>query len=193
MEIISIFKKLLKIGIFNPRNYGYYGDNIYISVNTIITNPSNVYLHGNNGLKYAVVLSGRGKVVFKKNSGASYGLKISTGNHARIVGIPYRCIKEEMKPEGYDGDVIVEEDVWMGFNVTLLSGITIGRGATIAAGAVVSKSIPPYCVAAGVPAKFVKFYWSIDQIIQHEEKLYPENERYSREELQKIFDTYIQK
>ena len=77
-----------------------------------------------------------------------------------------------------DKDVVVEEDVWVGCNVTLLAGVTIGRGSTVAAGAVVSKSMPPYCICGGIPAKFIKFYWTIDQILEHEAKLYSEEERY---------------
>lgn len=190
MSLIKKIQKKFKLGIFDPKKYGYYGDRVYISSNTIITKPQNVYLYGNNGLKYAIVLSGNAKVVFKKNSGASYGLKISTGNHPRIVGIPYRCITEKMKPKGYDGDVIVEEDVWMGFNVTLLSGINIGRGCTVAAGAVVSRSLPPYSVCGGVPAKFIKFYWTIDEIMEHEKTVYDEKDRFSRAELEEIFAKY---
>lgn len=67
-----------------------------------------------------------------------------------------------------------------------MPGVVVGRGASIGAGSVITKSIPPYCVAVGVPAKPVKFYWTIDQILEHESLLYPENERYSREELEKI-------
>ena len=126
----------------------------------------------------------------KKNSGAAYGLKVSTGNHAGIIGIPYRCISESNKPSGLDHDVIVEEDVWIGMNVTLLSGVTLRRGTTVAAGAVVNRSTPPYSIVGGVPAKFIKFYWTIDQILEHEAKLYPENERYSREQLEEIFAKY---
>ena len=44
---------------------------------------------------------------------------------------------------------------------------------TVAAGAVVTKSLPPYGICGGVPAKPIKFYWTIDQILEHEEKLYP--------------------
>jgi serine acetyltransferase len=77
--------------------------------------------------------------------------------------------------------------------VTLLAGVTIGRGCTIAAGAVVNKSMPPYSLCAGVPAKFIKFKWSIDEIIYHESQLYPENERYTREELATIFARYQRK
>lgn len=74
--------------------------------------------------------------------------------------------------------------------MTLLSGVTIGRGATIAAGAVVAKSMPPYCICGGVPAKPIKFYWSVDEILEHEAKLYPEEERFSREELERIRKEY---
>ena len=81
----------------------------------------------------------------------------------------------------------------IGCNVTLLSGVTIGRGCTVAAGAVVNKSTPPYAVIGGVPAKFIKFKWSIDEILEHESILYPEEERFTREELEKIFDTYTKK
>ena len=81
----------------------------------------------------------------------------------------------------------MEEDVWIGCNVTLLSGVTIGRGSTEAAGAVVAKTMPPYCICGGIPAKFIKFYWTIDQILEHEAKLYSEEERYTREQLEEIF------
>ena len=95
-------------------------------------------------------------------------------------------ITEDNKPEGYDHDVIIEEDVWIGSNVTLLSNVTIGRGTTVAAGAVVNRPMPPYCICGGVPAKVIKFYWTIDQILEHEKKTYSENERYTREQLEKI-------
>ena len=57
----------------------------------------------------------------------------------------------------------------------------------MAAGAVVAKTMPPYCICGGVPAKFIKFYWTIDQILEHEAKLYSEEERYTREQLEEIF------
>lgn len=114
-----------------------------------------------------------------------------TGNHARVVGMYVTDITEANKPKGYDKDVLIEEDVWIGADVTLLSGVTIGRGTTVAAGAVVTKSMPPYCVCGGVPAKFIKFYWTIDQILEHESKLYSEEDRYTREQLERIFTEYI--
>ena len=130
------------------------------------------------------------KFVVKEHCSIAEGLAIHTGNHARQVGMFVSDFDETNKPSGYDHDVIVEEDVWLGCNVTLLSGVTIGRGSTVAAGAVVSKSIPPYCICGGVPAKVIKFYWTIDQILEHEAKLYSEEKRYSREELENIFNEF---
>ena len=55
-----------------------------------------------------------------------------------------------------DAPVIIEDDVWAGANITILKGVTIGRGCVIAAGAVVNKSMPPYSIIGGVPARVLK-------------------------------------
>ncbi len=176
--------------MFNPKNYGLWGDNVAISLDSKITKPQNVYFYGNNSIKSAIILSNSAKVILKKNSFSSYGLRISTADHARIVGIPCIEVRDDIKPQGMGHDVIVEEDVWMGFNVTILNGVTIGRGTTVASGAVVNKTMPPYCICGGIPAKFIKFYWTIDQIIEHESKVYSEEERFSRTLLENIFKKY---
>lgn len=128
------------------------------------------------------------KFIVKKNCALAEGLTVHTGNHARLLGMFVTDIKEDNKPKGYDKDVIINEDCWVGCNVTLLSGVTIGRGCTIAAGAVVNKDIPPYCIAGGVPAKVIKRIWTIDEILQHEAELYPEEERYTRKQLEEIYN-----
>ena len=51
------------------------------------------------------------------------------------------------------GDIVIEDDVWLGLGVNVLDGVTIGKGAVIGAGAVVTKSVPPYAIAVGVPAR----------------------------------------
>ena len=99
-------------------------------------------------------------------------------------------INEANKPNGYDKDVVVEKDVWIGCNVTLLAGVTVGRGSVVAAGAVVNKDIEPYSICGGIPAKFIKFKWSIIEILEHESILYPEEDRCSRKELEDIFNKH---
>lgn len=53
-------------------------------------------------------------------------------------------------------EVRIEDDVWIGFNSSILKGVTIGKGAIIAAGSVVTKDVPPYVVVAGNPGEVVK-------------------------------------
>ena len=60
----------------------------------------------------------------------------------------------------------------------------------VAAGAVVTKSCPPYSIIGGVPARIIKIRWTIDQILEHEVKLYPEQERLTRKQLEDYFIQY---
>lgn len=55
------------------------------------------------------------------------------------------------------GDIIVDDDVWIGYGATILSGVHIGQGAVIAAGAVVTKDVPPYAIVGGIPANVIKY------------------------------------
>lgn len=164
----------------------------YISDNVVITPPlsgdlKNIYIYDKVGIGHHAVLSTpNAKIIIKGNCAIAHHLSIHTGNHARVLGKFVTDITEKNKPLGYDYDVIIEKDVWIGANVTILAGVHIGRGATIAAGAVVNKDIPPYSIVGGVPAKVIKFYWTIEQILEHESSLYPENERLKVEELENI-------
>ena len=181
-------------GDMKRSRFGYIADDVNLMPPLRISNPENVYLYGDNGLRNADIMTTNAKFIMKPHSGAAEGLRVTTGNHAMILGRFYRTISESEKPKGLDKDVIVESDVWIGRNVTILAGVTIGRGCTIGACSLVNKSTPPYCVVAGVPAKPIKFKWTIDEIIEHERILYPKDERYTREELEKIFtETLINK
>ena len=54
----------------------------------------------------------------------------------------------------YQG-VVIEDDVWVGSKATILDGVTIGQGAVIGAGSIVTRSIPPYSIAVGSPARVI--------------------------------------
>lgn len=172
------------------RKFGFIAEDVTLTPPLTLVNPKNVFLYGDNGLKDAKIFTQNARFIMKPHSGAAEGLRVSTGNHAMIIGQFYRSIKEVDKPSGLDKDVIVESDVWIGRNVTLLAGVHIGRGCTVGAGAVVTKSMPPYCTCVGVPARPIKVKWAINEILQHELQLYPQEERFSREELVDIYSEY---
>lgn len=69
----------------------------------------------------------------------------------------YKSLDEAMcwQPITSKGDIVIEDDVWLGVGVIVMDGVTIGRGAIVGAGAVVTESIPPYGIAVGVPARVV--------------------------------------
>jgi len=82
---------------------------------------------------------------------------------ARCAFTPYqhgfananRPIREQLLTS--QGDIVIEENVWLGLNVSVMDGVTIGQGAVVGAGAVVTKDIPPYAIAGGVPARVIRF------------------------------------
>lgn len=64
------------------------------------------------------------------------------------------------------GDIIIGNDVWIGFEAVILAGVTIGDGAIIGARAVVTKDVPPYTIVGGAPAKEIRKRYSPDIINQ---------------------------
>lgn len=173
-------------GCLKRNRFGFIADSVILTP-PLSGNMRNVYVYDNVGIgPHALLSTPNAKIIIKGNCAIAEHLTIHTGNHARVIGKFVTDITEANKPEGYDKDVIIEKDVWIGSNVTILAGVHIGRGATIAAGAVVNKDVPPYSIVGGVPAKVIKFYWTKEQILEHESKLYPEAERMGEEELEEL-------
>jgi acetyltransferase-like isoleucine patch superfamily enzyme len=77
-------------------------------------------------------------------------VQLICGNHTfSRRDVPIRA----QPPQG--APIVVEDDVWLGASAIVLGGVTIGRGAVVGAGAVVTRSLPPYSIARGVPARVV--------------------------------------
>jgi len=70
----------------------------------------------------------------------------------------------EGKQYPHKGDLVIGNDVWIGYEATLMAGITIGDGAIIAAKSVVTKDVPPYSIVGGNPAKVIRMRFDESQI-----------------------------
>jgi acetyltransferase-like isoleucine patch superfamily enzyme len=66
--------------------------------------------------------------------------------------------------ENKEFHVIIKSDCWIGDNVSIIGGVTIGNGAAVFANAVVTKDVPSYAVVAGVPAKIISYRYDLDTI-----------------------------
>ena len=67
------------------------------------------------------------------------------------------------------GNISIDDDVWIGQNAIVMSGVHIGQGAVVGAGAVVTKDVPPYAIVCGVPAKVIKYRFNqniIDEVLK---------------------------
>ena len=172
---------------------GHCGKNVDLRLDRNPGALSRVYMYDNTNIYHGFrFVSVTGKFIMMKNSGSAAGLTVITGNHQRQLGVFLKDITGSHEND-VEKDIIVEDDVWIGANVTLLSGAYIGRGAIIGAGSVVRSKVPPYAIVAGNPAKVMSFSFSPKEILEHEAKLYPEPERLSEEVLEKNYQKYYKK
>lgn len=110
--------------------------------------------------KGAVLKVGTNSRINGVHISASYRVEI--GDNVRmapysiIIDNDFHKVDDHFSDEGTRKPIIIEDDVWITMNCMIMKGVHIGRGAVIAAGAVVTKDVPAYCVAGGVPAKVIR-------------------------------------
>ena len=193
-KLFSLFRRFIVKYIKRPfykSCLGYCGKNVDIRLDMNPGSLSRVYMYDNTNIYHGFrFINVTGKFVMMKNSGAAEGLTVITGNHQRTMGKWFKELSGK-HIDDIEKDVIVEEDVWLGANVTLLAGVTVGRGATVGAGSVCVKSIPPYAVVMGNPAKVIGFNYTPKEIVEHERALYSEEKRLPIELLEKNYKKYF--
>lgn len=149
-----------------------YGKNVHFSpINSTLEPLRNISM-GND------VYIGPHAMILCTESEVIIGNKVLFGPYVSIIGGDHRISDvgryifdvRDKKP-GDDLDVIIEDDVWVGANVTILKGVCIHEGAVVAAGSVVNKDVPPYSIVGGVPARILKARFTDEEIITHREKL----------------------
>lgn len=169
-RMISIFFRLL-LARFYLRKCNTVGKLVTTNKSPMIKNRGKIHL-GNEVAIWSVF--DRTKFLVHPNASLIIGDKsringvhisvkhsVKIGKHVRIG--PYTLIMDsdfhdvyEREKEGKKGPIEISDNVWIASKVIILKGVKIGEGSMIAAGSVVTKDIPSYSLAAGVPAKVIK-------------------------------------
>ena len=148
------------------------GDNVVVERGVVDTDESYIKIGNNSYLSFHCILNTfdgwitMGSHCTVNSYAILYGQGgLRIGNDVRIAPqvmiMPTNHIYEDpdvpIRKQGLRAKgVKIEDDVWFGVGAIVLDGVTIGKGSVIGAGAVVTRDIPPYSVAVGVPAKVVK-------------------------------------
>jgi len=120
------------LGLMPPFNTDF-GKNIHVGENVFI----------NSGCK----MQDQGGIYIGDDVLIGHNACLLTLNHAQ---------DPENRADMYPEPIHIEDKAWLGSNVTVLPGVTIGEGAIVAAGAVVTKDVDPNTIVGGIPAKFIK-------------------------------------
>ena len=190
-EVIHTF--LLRYVLYKRRKgYGSIGKGSFVHTPSITGHgQKNIFLGDDVNIDWGnVMYCDAAKFIMKDRSGAAIGLTVVTGNHVAQS----QSVKDRNNINGdlQGKEIVVEEEVWLAANVTLLAGAHIGRGAIIGAGSVVRNcSIPPYAIAIGNPVKVIGFKWTVDEMLAHENAFYPEDQRIDKELLEKNYKKYF--
>lgn len=103
-------------------------------------------------------------------NGANHRMKSVTTYPFNIMGCGWEKCTPALEDLPYKGDTIVENDVWLGQNVTVMPGVHISDGAIVGANSVVTKDIPAYHIAGGNPCKIIRKRFD-DKIISYLQEL----------------------
>lgn len=86
-----------------------------------------------------------------------FGRRVLVTDNSHGESMPEQMdMNPDLRPVSSKGPVVIEDCAWIGEGVSIMPGVTIGHGSIIGANAVVTKDIPPYCVAVGNPARIIK-------------------------------------
>lgn len=142
----------------------------------------NVVTYGDIELERCVSISGPGTVLHAVSGKIRVGAFTSIGQNVSInefnhktsypstYAMNYHFFSKNFEDDVVSkGDIIIEEDVWIGSNSCILSGVKLGRGCIVAAGSVVTKDVPAYSIVGGVPAKVIKKRFAESMITQLED------------------------
>ncbi len=152
-KIPGDFLRSIVLKMFAKKNHSY-----HISDNVVFWYPWDISIGKHVQIGENCFLDGFGGIEIGDWTLIAHNSSLISENHSyERLDIPIYYQKKTMKK------IVVGENVWIGCGVRVLLGVTIGDGAVIGAGSVVTDDIPPYAVAAGVPARIIKYRYKPDK------------------------------
>jgi len=159
--IKKTFRKLYYFS--SVQNFKKHGNNLHFSSGGKIVRPKEIEMGDNIYISNGFHISAR-NLKFGSNIMIGPNLVIECDNHI-FNKIGHTMF--EMSQERTIGGVTIEDDVWIGANVTILHGVKIGEGSVVGAASVVTKNLPPYTICIGIPCKPIKKRFSDIEMNQH--------------------------
>jgi acetyltransferase-like isoleucine patch superfamily enzyme len=124
------------------------GRNVVILHGVSIKYAENVSIGDNSYVNGGMLIAGQSsRIVIGRDCLLSYQVHLRTTTHC------FRDKDRLIRDQGLrEADIVIGDDVWIGYGAQIMSGVTVGTGAVVGAGAIVTKDVEPYAVVAGVPA-----------------------------------------
>lgn len=122
------------------------GENATLLMSVEVHAAPEIRIGGNTTINRHCFLDGRGGLTIGDNVNVSSHALLVTGSHE---------VQDGERFTGFVRPITIEDYVWLCTRCTILPGVTIGKGAVVAAGAVVTKSVEPYHIVAGIPARTI--------------------------------------
>lgn len=161
-------------GQAEPGQFAARGENVIVEPGVIFFHPEHIHLGNNVYIGHYAILKAyhRNEMIigndvwigqqcfFHSGGGLRIGNAVGIGPGVRILTTKHREAGRDVPivfAEVDDGEVVLDDDCNLGIGSIILPGVRIGRGAQIGAGAVVSRDVPPYAIATGVPARVLRY------------------------------------
>lgn len=157
----SLIRKMYYLKSF--LNFAKYGENLVLSKGGHFVRPEEITFGSNVFINRGFHISAR-NLVFGSNIMIGPNVVIESDDH-KFSEIGKTMF--ETRNERNVASIKIEDDVWIGANVTILKNVIIGEGAIVGAGSVVTKNVPPYCIAVGCPCRAIKPRFSIADLKEH--------------------------